>query len=155
MNFNKISTHLIIFFATGIYTGYSPIASGTVGTLIGIAVYYLLPYQNPTLYFFITLLCFWSGCWIAHEAEIIFDQKDSGLIVIDEIVGFLVSMFALPATWKWVLAAFFIFRLLDILKPRPAVQCERIRGGLGVMADDLVAGIYTNLILQLIYFISR
>lgn len=149
MKSDKLSRYLTIFLATGAYTGYCPIASGTAGTLAGVALYFLLP-QDPKLYLLSILVCFVIGSVAAHKSENIFNQKDSGLIVIDEIVGYFVSMFALPATWGWIWGAFFLFRIFDIIKPPPAAQCERIPGGLGVMADDLFAGIYTNIVLQII-----
>ncbi len=152
---NKLTTQLIIFLASGAYTGFSPIASGTVGSLAGIAIYLFFPHKDLALYLLLTLLFSIAGCWISQQAEIIFDKKDSGKIVIDEIAGFFIAMFALPATWKWIAAGFFIFRFFDIIKPPPAAQCENIPGGAGVMADDLMAGIYTNIVLQTIYFFFR
>lgn len=155
MKKNKFYTQLIIFLASGAYTGFSPIASGTVGSLVGIAIYFLLPAHNPSLYLLITLLFFLAGSWISNEAEIIFGQKDSGRIVIDEIAGFFVAVFALPSEWPWLLAGFLMFRIADIIKPPPARNCEKISGGIGVMADDIIAGLYTNLFLQLFYYLSR
>ncbi len=153
MTNNRLSTQVIIFLASGAYTGFSPLASGTVGTLVGVAIYFFLPRHNPALYLLIILLSFLAGCWISHKAELIFEQKDSGRIVIDEIVGFFLVMFAIPAKWEWLLGGFLLFRFFDIVKPTPAHQCENLPGGLGVMADDLVAGLYTNLILQLIHLV--
>lgn len=150
MTNNKLSTQLIIFCASGAYTGFSPIASGTVGTLIGVGIYFLLPRHSPALYLFITLLFFLAGWWLSEKAETIFGQKDSGRIVIDEIVGFFMAMFLIPARWEWIFLGFLLFRLFDILKTPPARQCEELSGGLGVMADDIVAGVYANLVLQLI-----
>jgi len=148
---SKWFTQLIVFLASGAYTGFSPLASGTVGTLVGVAIYFLLPRHNPALYLLIILFSFLAGCWLSHKAELIFNQKDSGRIVIDEIVGFFLVMFAIPAGWEWVVGGFLLYRFFDIVKPPPARQFEKLPGGLGVMADDMMAGLYSNLILQLIH----
>ncbi len=145
----KINTHLIVFLASGVYTGYSPFASGTVGTLVGIPLYLMLPHRQPPLYLILTLLFIGAAIRLSHKAEIIFDAHDSGRIVIDEIAGFLVAMFLLPASWGYILAAFFIFRAFDVAKPPPVRYLEKLPGGYGVVLDDVMAGIYTNLVLQL------
>ncbi len=138
----------IIFLASGAYTGFSPVASGTVGTLVGVLLYLLLPAQAPILYLFLVLLFIGAAIWLAQQAEIIFDAHDSSRIVIDEIVGFLLAMYLLPAGWGYILAAFFIYRVFDIIKPPPAGRLEGLPGGFGVVLDDVMAGIYTNLVLQ-------
>jgi len=141
--------NLIILFTTGCYLGYSPVVSGTVGSLGGVILYVLLTrlVQIP-YYAVITLVAFILGIFASSKAEVIFGKKDSGKIVIDEIVGFLVTMFAIPLSWKYVVAGFFLFRLLDVIKPFPIRKLERFEGGFGVMVDDFIAGIYTNLILH-------
>jgi phosphatidylglycerophosphatase A len=88
--------------------------------------------------------------WLCNQGEEIFRQKDCSRIVIDEIAGFLLANFAAPARIKFTLLAFLLFRFFDIIKPFPAARAERIRGGLGVILDDLIAGLYTFVILRLL-----
>jgi phosphatidylglycerophosphatase A len=146
-------THLIIFLASGAYTGFSPVASGTVGTLVGILLYVIFPHQNPCFYLILVVLCIGAAIWLASKGEIIFDAHDSGYIVIDEIVGFLVAMVLLPSSWGYILAAFFIFRAFDVLKPPPVRRLENLPSGYGVVLDDVLAGVYTNLVLQVWRFL--
>ncbi len=146
-----MNTHIKIFLTTGAYTGFSPVASGTVGTLVGILLYLLLPTQAPALYLLLVLVLIGAAIWLAQQGEIIFDTHDSSYIVVDEIVGFLVAMCWLPAHWGYILAAFCIFRVFDIINPPPAGQLESLPGGFGVVLDDVMAGIYTNLVLQAWY----
>ena len=148
-------TQLIIFLASGAYAGFSPIDPGTVGTLVGILLYLLLPYQHPPLYFLLVLLLIGAAIWLAQQGEIIFGAHDSRHIVIDEIVGFLLAMFWLPSSWGYILAAFFIFRAFDVVKPPPIKRLEKLPGGFGVVLDDVMAGIYTNLVLQVWQLIAR
>ena len=145
---------LIILFTTGCYLGYSPVVSGTVGSLGGVALYILLNrVVGITFYAAITVGIFILGVFASTKAEVIFGKKDSGEIVIDEIVGFLVTMFAIPLSWKYVIAGFFLFRVLDVIKPFPIRRLESLEGGFGVMADDFIAGIYSNLIMHgIVYF---
>ncbi len=137
----------IIFIATGAYSGYFPVAPGTAGSLVGVILYLFLCKLHPLFYLIITIFLFSLGVWLSGEAEKILNKKDHSYIVIDEIVGFLVTMFLLPEGIWFIIGGFFLFRLLDILKPS-FQQIERINGGLGVMLDDIVAGILANLILQ-------
>ncbi len=142
---------LVLFFASGCYSGYAPIASGTAGTLVGIPVFILLS-QLPLLpYGILTAGFLLAGVWLSFRAEAILGARDSGVIVIDEITGYLVTMFAVPAGWGTVLGGFLLFRLFDILKPFPIRRIDRdLPGGWGVMLDDVLAGIYANLSLQLL-----
>ncbi len=127
-----------------------PIASGTWGSLWGIPLYLglyrlqLIPYL-VTLFTLIIL-----ASWIANEAELTGNKKDPGWIVIDEVVGMLTALSFLPLTWQWFLAAFLLFRLFDIWKPFPCrlIQ-DRVPGGWGIVGDDVMAGIYANIILQI------
>jgi phosphatidylglycerophosphatase A len=144
---------LIRFAATGGYIGYIPAAPGTFGSIEGLVLGWLVfsPITQRSTVAAIALfaLLFAGGCWIAGRAERILVQHDSSRIVIDEILGMVAATFLLPARWPWMLAAFGLFRLFDILKPYPASRIDRqVRGGIGVMLDDLAAAIYANLILQ-------
>jgi phosphatidylglycerophosphatase A len=144
---------LITSIATGGYVGYLPLAPGTFGSLEGLVlgwfVFAPIARRSPIVATALFAVLFVGGCWIAGWAERIFARRDSSRIVIDEILGMTAAMFMLPAQWPWVVAAFGLFRLFDILKPYPASLIDRqLRGGTGVMLDDLVAAIYANLILQ-------
>jgi phosphatidylglycerophosphatase A len=96
------------------------------------------------------------GIWAAGQAEIILGRKDSPSIVIDEIAGFLTAMFMVPSGWLFLLTGFLLFRVFDIFKPWPLRRLEGLHGGFGVMLDDVGAGVYTNIVLQIAAFlISR
>ena len=144
----------IILFTSGCYLGYSPIVSGTVGTLGGVVLYLLLNrYVQVPSYAVITVVIFILGIPASTRAEVIFDKKDSSKIVIDEVVGFMVTMLAIPLNWKYLVTGFILFRALDVIKPFPIRRLEAFDGGFGVMADDFIAGIYSNLIMHgIVYF---
>lgn len=129
--------------------GYAPIAPGTFGSLFAMIFYYLLKPPFPVQLFLIISVTV-IGMIAAHTAEKVLNEKDSGHIVIDEFAGFAVSIFMLPGTLLFLAAAFLLFRFFDILKPPPVRWIERTcPGGTGVVADDLMAGVYTNLLLQI------
>ena len=140
-----------LFFATGFGIGYSTIASGTLGTLVAIPIYYFLS-EIPSPLYEITLVgFFFLSVWISENAERFFEKKDDCRIVIDEIIGFLVTMLWVPKTIHFILIGFFLFRFFDILKPFPIRRLERkLKGGFGVVLDDVMAGVYANIILQFI-----
>lgn len=141
----------VILLATWGGTGYSPVASGTVGTLAAIPFYLLLARLQMPLYVLATLLFSLFACRVSGEAERIFAEKDSGKIVIDEVAGYLVTMIAVPLSWQGVVAGFFLFRLFDIVKPFPAGYVDRhLKNGYGVVLDDLVSGVYACLALHLL-----
>ena len=142
----------IIFIATGAYSGYSPFAPGTAGTLAAIPLYLLLVALDPWLYGAIVLALLPISFWSAGEAEKVFGTKDSKQIVIDEILGYFVTMFMAPAGWVYVVAGFFLFRFFDILKPYPVNRFEKLGGGVGVVMDDIMAGVYAAFVLQLLVY---
>ncbi|HEX2769005.1 MAG TPA: phosphatidylglycerophosphatase A [Geobacteraceae bacterium] len=141
----------VILFATWWGTGYSPIASGTVGTLAAIPLYLLLV-RLPILYYLLSLIPLTLfSCWIAGKAETIFNEKDSGKIVIDEVVGYLITMIGASPTWSSVILGFFMFRFFDIVKVPPAnIIDRRMKNGWGVVLDDVVAGLYACLLLHIL-----
>ncbi|MDQ7787077.1 MAG: phosphatidylglycerophosphatase A [Thermodesulfovibrionales bacterium] len=129
--------------------GYLPVAPGTWGSLAALAAYIAV---KPSIFLHVlaVLLILPVGIAASSSAEKSLDQKDSRHIVIDEACGFLVAVLLLPFSIGYTFAAFFLFRVFDILKPFPVRKAETaLSGGLGVMADDVVAGIYANLILQI------
>lgn len=105
-----------------------------------------MPFSRPSLVVFVAAVAV-VGTWAAHEAERALGGKDPGAIVIDEVAGMTLSVVALPPTAGVLLAAFVLFRLFDVLKPYPANALQRLPGGVGVMIDDLVAGLYALLVL--------
>ncbi len=143
---------LIECLATGFYVGRIRKAPGTWGTLWGVPLFLLLSLFHPLTYMAITLILVGVAIWVSHLYELHTERHDSQEIVIDEIVGFLVTMTWLPATWQSLLAGFMVFRFLDITKPFPIRTIDRrMRGGIGTVADDLVAGLVANVILQIVY----
>jgi phosphatidylglycerophosphatase A len=141
----------VILFATWGGTGYSPVASGTVGTLAAIPLYLVLARLPLPLYSVTLIPFFFFSSWVSGLAEEIFGEKDSGKIVIDEVVGYLVTMTGVAVSWKWVVAGFFLFRFFDIVKIEPARYCDRhVKNGYGVVLDDVVAGIYSCLVLHVL-----
>jgi len=138
--------------ATWFYLGKSPKAPGTVGTLGAIPLVFLLTSLDPLIHMLAAVLLVLLAIFVAsaHEAKI--GVHDSGEIVIDEVVGFVIAMIWLPSTWQAYVLAFLLFRALDILKPFPiGLLDKKVQGGMGVVVDDLAAGILTNIVLQVIY----
>jgi len=136
----------VILAATWFGTGFSPLASGTVGTLFAIPFYLVLARMSLPLYILSTVAFTLFACWVSGLAGVLFGEHDSGKIVIDEVAGYLVTMIALPVSWRTVLAGFLFFRFFDIVKPQPARWFDRcLHNGYGVVLDDVAAGIYACL----------
>jgi len=117
------------------------VASGTAGSLVALVGLRLIPFTTLSL-IGATLAVIAVGLWASGRVERMVGRKDPGVIVIDEVAGMMVSVWFLPRTWPVLLAAFFLFRLFDVWKPFPARQSQVLRGGVGVMIDDLIAGAY-------------
>ena len=146
---------LLVFIATGAYTGFAPIAPGTAGSVVGLVLarVVLAPVNSSNYLTAIALFAgvFAAGCWISQRAERILGESDSSHIVLDEIIGMVATMFLNPLDWLHGLIGFGLFRLFDVIKPFPASLIDRrVRGGLGVMLDDLAAAIYANIALHLV-----
>ena len=142
---------LAILLATWGGVGFAPFAQGTMGTLAAVPMFFLLSLLPWWLYILCVLGIGILACWAAGEAERIFGEKDPHRVVIDEAVGFFVTMTALSVTWLYLLAGFVLFRLFDIIKPPPLRLIERkVRGGYGVVLDDVLAGIYAGIMLRLL-----
>ena len=139
-------TRFAVFIATAGYCGYFPIAPGTVGSAAGLLVYLLVAWAGlPILEVAAIGLTFAGGAWAATHAERFFGGIDPGPVVIDEVLGMLVTLAFIPAGWQAMLAGFLLFRVLDVIKPVPANRLETLHGGFGIMADDAMAGVYANL----------
>ena len=140
-----------VFVATGGYAGYAPVAPGTAGSLVGLGVYALVRwYGGPGLEAIVLSAVVAVGVWSASVGERYFGKTDPGHVVIDEVAGMLLTLLWLPVTWVGALVGFLAFRVFDIIKPFPAGAAERLPRGWGVMADDLVAGVYAHLVVRLI-----
>ena len=138
-----------IALATGFLVGYLPVAPGTFGALAGLAIVWVLASSPLWVWIFLIALLTGLGVWASGEANRIIGE-DSGHIVIDEIVGILITMVGVPFTGYWVVCGFLLFRFFDIVKLPPSnIFDTRFKNGWGVMLDDIAAGIYGNLILRL------
>jgi phosphatidylglycerophosphatase A len=147
-------TRLAVFLATAGYSGYFPIAPGTVGSAVGLLVYAALAWVQPPVQpvseVLLILALFAAGVWAGTVAERYFGGIDPGPIVLDEVVGMLMTLAFIPVGLSGALTGFFLFRVFDVLKPFPARRFEALHGGLGVMADDAMAAIYANVSLRLL-----
>ena len=144
-------TRLAVFLATAAYTGYFPVAPGTVGSAVGLAVYAAVWWTgSPLVEVAAIVLLFAAGVWAGTVAERYFGGIDPGPIVLDEVVGMLITLAFIPVGWPAALAGFFLFRFFDVIKPFPAGRLEKLHGGLGVMADDAMAAVYANVSLRLL-----
>ncbi|GBD93724.1 phosphatidylglycerophosphatase A [bacterium BMS3Abin05] len=141
------------FLSTTAFTGLFPIAPGTVGSLVTIVILWFLPALSTAWLLGISVVLFFTGIWSAGVTEKAMGVEDPGSVNLDEDLGMVVSIIALPKTLIWWGVAFLIFRFLDILKPWPAKQSQAVGGGLGIMIDDVIVAIYTNLLLQAVRFI--
>jgi phosphatidylglycerophosphatase A len=147
-------TRLAVFIATVGYCGYFPIAPGTVGSAAGLLFYLLVWWaQSPLLEAALIVTLFAVGVWAGTTTERYFGGIDPGPIVLDEVVGMLITLAFIPVGITGALIGFFLFRLFDVLKPFPASSLEKLHGGLGVMADDAMAAIYGNVVLRVVLWI--
>jgi phosphatidylglycerophosphatase A len=126
---------------------YAPVAPRTFGSQAGLLVWWALP-PSPAIQAFLILLLFVLGVWSGSVAGRHFQADDPGPVVLDEVVGMLLTLWLIPVGWPGAFAGFLLFRAFDIVKPYPARQLERLHGGLGVMADDVMAAVYANLALR-------
>jgi phosphatidylglycerophosphatase A len=144
----------IMFIATGFYSGFLPKAPGTWGSLVGLIIFFLVHTLNLPVYLAVVAGLFVVGSFAAGEAEKILDRPDPGSVVIDEIVGMLITMIAVPMTPLTMTLGFILFRIFDITKPFPvSFFDQRLHGGFGIMLDDVVAGLYSLASLHLMLFL--
>ena len=131
------------------YVGRSPVAPGTAGSAAALAVFVLVRLAgSPAVEAGVIVILAAIGVWSATLTERQLGVTDPGFVVIDEVVGMLVTLAFLPLRWTVILAGFVVFRLFDIIKPYPCARVERLPGGWGIMADDVLAGVYANLVLR-------
>ena len=146
-----------MWIATGLGSGYFPVAPGTAGSALGLALVIALRQTSlKPLWLGVALaglaaLLFFVGVWSAGRAEKALGRVDPGQVVIDEVVGQIITFVATPrVTWIGLIAGFILFRAFDIVKPFPARQAERFPGGWGIMMDDVVAGLYSLIVLVIL-----
>jgi phosphatidylglycerophosphatase A len=144
---------LCTMIASVFYIGYLPVAPGTLGSLAGLALYYFIC-NNTIIMSAVILAAIALGFMTAGRVEKMFGEKDPGEIIRDEFAGMLISLYRIPPTMGYVVAGFLLFRFFDIVKPRPIRNLEKLKGSLGIMSDDLVAGVYANMALQVVYVFS-
>jgi phosphatidylglycerophosphatase A len=148
MNFSEKAA---VFLATGFYIGKIPLAPGTFGSLIGLPLCFLLAEIHLSAAIIAVLLIIALAIWISNVAERTLERKDPGCIVIDEIAGMVVTLIGLPFNLTTATIGFILFRILDILKPFPIrILDKRLPGGLGIVADDVVAGIFANVLIRIL-----
>ncbi len=146
-----VGSRVALAVATFGFSGYSPLAPGTAGSAAGLLLIVPLRWLGIAWLDLATALgLFAIGVWSATVVERQLGVEDPGIVVIDEVLGMLVSLLWLPLSWPVVVVAFLLFRAFDIIKPWPAGRFERLGGGLGIMADDAMAGVYANLVVQVL-----
>lgn len=151
---DRLNKTTVLALASGLGSGYSPVAPGTAGSVVGLAAAWMLAGVGHLPYLAICAAIFSAGVWAAGRAEFIYGVKDSGKITIDEVVGMMLTLWLVPATTLYLVSGFLLFRIFDIAKPFPARRIDsRMEGGLGVMLDDVVAAVYANLCLQGLYLV--
>lgn len=139
-----------MFTATGCFIGNVSVAPGTFGSILGIPLCFLISKIELAGAFVFVILFIFFAILVAQEAEKILVEKDPGCIVIDEIAGLMVALIGIPFNTISVVAGFFIFRVLDIIKPYPIRSLERkLSGGVAIVMDDVLAGIYSNIVLRM------
>jgi len=140
--------------ATALGVGYVPVAPGTFGSAAGLLLWFVWP-LSPSMSAGVIVALFALGSWSGTVAERHFGSTDPGHVVIDEVMGMLVTLFMNPVGWTGAVGAFFLFRIFDVVKPFPSNRLERLPGGIGIMADDFMAAVYANLVLRLILAIGH
>jgi phosphatidylglycerophosphatase A len=138
----------------GFGSGLSPKMPGTMGTVIAVGLYLLLPEMDWKIYLGIILVSFIVGIFLCDYTAKALNVHDHPGIVWDEIVGYFITMFMVPKSWLWILIGFVLFRLFDICKPWPiSVADKRLKGGLGIILDDVIAGLFALIIIQIILYL--
>lgn len=144
---NKIYSFIVKMLATALGTGYSPLASGTAGSLLAVVIWWYLP-ENPALKLILALIVLIISIPVSTSAEAMYGKKDDSRIVIDEVIGMWLSLMFVPHNIKYYAAAFFLFRLFDVIKPLGIKKIQSWRGGWGIVMDDVFAGLLANIMLQ-------
>lgn len=146
----------ILLSATFFYFGKFPVAPGTFGTLGGVLLYFLLQclHVSPAGYALFLILFTLFAVWVSTRAAQYLGEKDPSCVVIDEVAGFLVTMYGIPQNVWILVTAFILNRILDIYKPFPARQIQEVKGGWGIVLDDIISSFYANILVRLILFVK-
>lgn len=148
-----VMTHPVHFLAFGFGSGLAPVAPGTFGTLMAIPLYLLMMQLSLVPYLIVVAVVCITGIWICDKSSKLLGVHDHGGIVWDEFAGFFITMIAAPAGWLWIIIGFALFRLFDIWKPWPiSLLDKKVDGGLGIMIDDIVAGVYALICVQALHY---
>lgn len=140
-----------VFVATCGYLGYVPIAPGTFGSAAGLVVFAAVHWAgSPAFELALIAFLFAIGVWSGNAAERHFGGVDPAPVILDEVVGMLITLALIPVNLPGAIVGFLLFRLLDVIKPWPANRMEALPGGLGVMADDAMAALYGNVVMRLL-----
>lgn len=151
---NNFIRHPVHFLALGFGLGCVPKLPGTAGTLAGVLLYFGIQSFGVVIYLALTVFLLLIGIWLCGKTARDLGVHDHSAIVWDEIVGYLITMIMVPAGWLWVVSGFALFRFFDICKPWPVSWADKkVGGGLGIMLDDVIAGIYGLVILQIIAYL--
>lgn len=148
----RLMSHPAGWIATALGAGLSPKAPGTAGSLVALLPWwFLLRDLSPGVYLAVLIVGFLLGVWACEVSDRRLGMHDQGALVWDEVIGMWITLFAAPAQWWWMIVGFALFRLFDIWKPWPVSWADRrVHGGLGVMLDDVVAGVYALIVLQIV-----
>lgn len=148
-------TRLAVFVATFAYAGLFPFAPGTIGSIVGLLVYAAITRAGGGVAteVVVIIVLFAAGVWAGTSAERHFGLVDPGPVIIDEVVGMLITLLLVPVSVAGALMGFALFRAFDILKPFPAARLERVPGGWGVMSDDVMAAVYANMALRVLWWL--
>jgi len=150
----KVLTSPVHFLAFGFGSGLAPIAPGTFGTLAAIPLFLLMQTLTLSVYLSVTAIVCIIGIWICGKSSEKLGVHDHSGIVWDEFAGYFITMIAAPSGWLWIVIGFALFRLFDIWKPWPiSVLDKQVHGGLGIMVDDILAGFFAFVCLQIIAYI--
>ncbi len=154
----RTAERIALIFATGFGTGYSPVAPGTAGSLLAIPIFIGLSNLNIYLYLLTLFVIFFIGIWSSDFVGRFYNDVDSPRIVIDEIIGLLITyipLFFLPCTITNLIVGFIFFRILDIIKPFPANRANEIKTPLYVLLDDIIAAVYATILLIIFHLSYR
>jgi len=146
---------LLLLLGTGLGSGYTPVASGTFGSMLGAAIYWYFFPSNNRLCLLITVVAVVIAVYVCGRCEECFDKIDDGRIVLDEVVGMWVSLLFLPRTLHVLFTAFIFFRFFDIYKPYIIRQSQKLNAGYGIVIDDVLAGISANLVVHVFLFFMK
>ena len=150
MKFRILRDFLTKAIASVFFIGYLPFVPGTFGSLAGVGLFYLIKESGLPIYLLSILCVMLLGLLTSGRVEKLLNKKDPSCVVVDEVMGMLIALSFMPPDLRIIILGFIIFRILDTLKPFPAERLQHMHGALGIMGDDLAAGVYTNIILQVI-----